>query len=152
MGQIPSLKTVLEVWRISDKNNFTSPNSWSMWFNFSDVHGNIRKMAVTVCSKITFNTISINCKRQQLVGLMTIYHHMGLLKREFSAKGATKLEHFRDPLHRWLSSSQNQNFWVTSSENTKTSWPIRHIFGRQFFKFSPTCKLKIANVKNILAT
>ena len=50
---------------------------------FSVVHGNIREMAVTECSKITFNTISINCKRQQLVGLMTIYHHMGLLKRGF---------------------------------------------------------------------
>ena len=47
------------------------------------MHGNIREMAVTECSKRTFNTISINCKRQQLVGLMTIYHHMGLLKRGF---------------------------------------------------------------------
>ena len=66
---------------------------------FSVVHGNIREMAVTEYSKITFNTISINCKRQQLVGLMTIYH--GAVETGiFSAKGATKLEYFRDPLHK----------------------------------------------------
>ena len=112
---------------------------------FSVVHGNIREMAVTEYSKITFNTISINCKRQQLVGLMTIYHHMGLLKRGFfrpkeqpslNISGTLSINDLLQVKIRIVGLLQMRI-------QIKTSLPIRLVLTESFFNFIFTCNLRL---------